>query len=83
MVFLEKLRKILISWNVAPLLVVAFLCYLEWLLVNNLITTSCEVDPLNYGALTVLIATIGGLLYKAYDRMQKDTKLKVEEDESE
>lgn len=80
---MEQLRKILISWNVAPLFVVAFLCYLEWLLVNDLITRNCEVDPLNYGAMTALIAGIGGLLYKAYAHMQRDTKAKVEEDEVE
>jgi hypothetical protein len=78
---MEQLRKSLIRWNIAPLLVVAFLCYLECLLVNDLITRGCEVDPLNYGALTVLIATIGGILYKVYAHMQKDRK--VTEDELE
>lgn len=76
---MQAIRKILISWNVAPLLIVAFLCWMTYLLVMNLIGMTCTADPILYGALTALIGTMGGILYKTYNSLQKDNGVKSED----
>jgi len=70
----EKLRVTLINWNVAPLCVVAFLCYLTSQLVNNLLSMTCDADAAVYIALSGLVATMGGIIYKLYDSMQVNRK---------
>lgn len=72
------MRKLLIRWNVAPLGIVAFLCYMTYLLVMNLIGMTCEADATVYGALTMLIGTMGGILYKTYNSLQKDNGVESE-----
>ena len=68
----ENLRIILIKWNAAPLLVVLFLCSITHKLANNLLSMNCESNSAIYVALSGLIATMAGLLYKLYDSMQKN-----------
>ena len=67
---IEKIRLALINWNVAPLCVVAFLCYLTYKLVDNLLLMTCDADAAVYIALSGLVATMGGIIYKLYDSMQ-------------
>lgn len=67
---MEKLRITLIRWNVAPLAVVGFLCWLTYLLVDNLLGMTCEADTSVYAALAALVATMGGIIYKLYDSLQ-------------
>lgn len=67
---MEKLRINLIRWNVAPLAVVAFLCWLTYLLVDNLLHMTCDADTAVYVALSGLVATMGGIIYKLYDSLQ-------------
>jgi len=71
---IEKIRLALINWNVAPLGVVAFLCYLTSKLVNNLLSMTCDADAAVYIALSGLVATMGGIIYKLYDSMQANRK---------
>ena len=71
---MEKLRLALIHWNAAPLSVVGFLCWINYLLVERLLTMSCEDDTAIYMALSGLVATMGGITYKLYESMQKDRK---------
>ncbi len=72
--FIEKVRLALLNWNVAPLSVVGFLCWINYLLVEKLLTMSCEADAAIYIALSGLVATMGGITYKLYESMQKDRK---------
>jgi len=72
---IEKIRLALINWNVAPLSVVAFLCYLTSKLVNNLLLMTCGDDAAVYIALSGLVATMGGIIYKLYDSMQANRKV--------
>lgn len=74
LLIVEKIRQTLISWNVAPLSVVVFLCWLTSRLVDTLLLMSCDTDAAVYIALSGLIATMGGLIYKLYDSMQNDRK---------
>ena len=76
---MESLRLTLIRWNVAPLCVVAFLCWLTYLLVDNLLHMTCEADTAVYVALSGLVATMGGIIYKLYDSMQANRKEKSPE----
>lgn len=69
---MENLRVNLIRWNVAPLSVVAFLCWLTYLLVDSLLKMTCDADTGVYVALAGLVATMGGIIYKLYDSMQKN-----------
>lgn len=69
---MEKTRLLLIRWNVAPLCVVAFLCWLTYLMVENLLHMTCETDGAVYAALAALIGTMGGIIYKLYNSMQKN-----------
>lgn len=71
---MENLRLILIRWNVAPLAVVGFLCFFTNKLVNMLENMACTdaSGGVIYGALTVLIAAMAGILFKAYESLQKN-----------
>jgi hypothetical protein len=71
---MEKIRQALINWNVAPLMVVSFLCYVTYLLVMNLIGMTCSQDPAVYLALSGLITAMAGILWKVYNSMQRDRK---------
>jgi hypothetical protein len=51
---------------------VAFLCWLTYLLVEKLLSMSCESDTGVYVALAGLVATMGGIIYKLYDSLQKN-----------
>jgi hypothetical protein len=78
---LEKLRKTLILWNVAPLTVVAILCGLTIWMVDSLLSMESCSDGLDakYVALSGLITVMSGLLFKMYDKMQKDNKVKEDD----
>lgn len=69
---MESLRLTLIRWNVAPLCVVAFLCWLTYLLVDNLLHMTCEADTGVYVALAGLVTAMAGIIYKLYDSLQKN-----------
>lgn len=71
---MEKFRIALIHWNAAPLSVVVFLCWLTYRLVNNLLSMTCEADAAVYIALSGLVATMGGIIYKLYDSLQQNRK---------
>lgn len=79
---IELLRQTLIKWNVAPLSVVAFLCWCMWTLTEHYKTIACTIDPTSQGALFVYLAAIAGLLYKMFNSMQRDRK-QSEENEDE
>ena len=72
---IEGLRLTLIKWNVAPLSVVVFLCWVVWTLVEYYKSVICVIDPTNVGALFIFLAGVVGILYKMYDSMQKDRQL--------
>jgi hypothetical protein len=59
---------------VAPLCVVGALCYFTNELIELLKSMTCndETGGVIYGALTVLIAAMAGLLFKSYEYMQKN-----------
>lgn len=78
---MEKLRVNLIRWNVAPLLVVVFLCWVVWTLVEYYKNVSCKIDPTSQGALFVFLAGVVGILYKMYDSMQKNRDIKEEKND--
>lgn len=75
----EDFRKGLIKWNAAPLLVVAFLCWMAWTLVEYYKHVACKIDPTSQGALFIFLGGIVGILYKIYDSMQADRKKNLEE----
>lgn len=70
----EIVRQGLIKWNVAPLSVVGFLCYIVYSLVQFYQHSACTIDPVSQGALFVFLAGVVGILYKMYDSMQHDRK---------
>lgn len=74
MKYLEQLRLTLLAWNIAPLSVVGFLCWCVWTLIEYFKAVTCTVDPVVAGGIFTLIGGICGLLYKAYDSMQKNNK---------
>lgn len=81
---MEQLRKILISWNVAPLLIASLFCYFSyWILDVLLHTPACdtEVGMAFIGALCTAFAGTTAILYKIYNSLQKDRK--VDEDDTE
>jgi len=80
MKYLELLRLTLLKWNVAPLLVVTFLCWTMWTLIEFYKINACTLDATNVGALFAFVGTIGGLLYKMYGSMQRN---KTEGEDSE
>jgi peptidoglycan/LPS O-acetylase OafA/YrhL len=81
---LEKFRLGLIKWNVAPLCVVAFLCWVVWTLVEFYKDTQSTIDATSQGALFIFLAGAIGILYKMYDSMQRDrAKQPKEEDKVE
>lgn len=69
---IEKIRLGLIKWNAAPLMVVAFLCWMTHKMVDALLSMTCESDAAVYVALSGLVAAMGGIIYKLYDSMQKN-----------
>lgn len=78
---MEKIRQILIQWNVAPLGLVVFLAVITYWMVSVLLGMPPCSDTVNtaYIALSSLITAMAGILYKMYTSMQKDRK----EDEDE
>lgn len=78
---MEKLRQILIQWNIAPIGLVIFLATITYWMVSVLLKMPPCEDGVNtvYIALSGLITAMSGILYKMYNSMQKDRK----EDEDE
>ena len=70
--FLESIRKGLIRWNIAPLLVVGVLVYSLLFCLDVFKYNSCVMPEWQVGVLFTFMATIAGLLYKVYDSMQRD-----------
>ena len=68
---LEKVRKILVNWNVAPLLVVGFLCYCVQILINYILVNGSDLDPIFSSAVLGLIGTIALLLKECFSIMRK------------
>lgn len=81
--FLESLRKGLIRWNVAPLGVVGVLVYVLLACLNIYSNQSCTLPEWHLAALFPFMLAIAGLLYKAYDSMQKDRHKDKEDEDSE
>lgn len=74
MLWLEKLRLILLNWNIAPLSVVGFLCWCVWTLLEFFKNTACTIDPVIAGGIFTLIGAICALLHQIYNSMQKNHK---------
>lgn len=68
----ESLRIALIKWNVAPLGIVVFLCAFMWQIGKPFMGTGCQegADATIAGAILMLLGTVGGILYKMFDRIQ-------------
>lgn len=79
--FIESVRKALLEWNVAPLSVVAFLCYIVYSLIEFYKVTACTMDPVSQGAIFVFLGGVVGILYKMYASMQLNRKEDDKEDE--
>jgi hypothetical protein len=82
---MENLRKILIKWNIAPLMIAVLFCIFSyWILSTLLALPPCdtEVGIAYVGALCTAFAGTTAILYKIYNSMQKDNH-KVDEDETE
>lgn len=77
----ESFRKILLNWNIAPLSVVVFLCWVVWSLVEYYKHTGCTIDAASQGVLFAFLTGIIGILYKMYDSLQADRKNKEEEED--
>ncbi len=77
---IEFLRITLLKWNIAPLSVVGFLCWVVWTLVEFYKSTSCTIDATSQGALFIFLAGVVGILYKMYDSMQTNRATKDKED---
>lgn len=74
---MEKLRQLLLQWNVAPIGIVALFCYFAyWTLSTLLAIPPCEteVGVAFIGALCTAFAGITAILYKMYNSMQTDRK---------
>ena len=69
---MESLRKTLIRWNVAPLLIAAFMCGCCWLLLQEILDPNCEKTEWYIGILAGLLTGLFGIVYKVYDSLQKD-----------
>lgn len=80
---LETLRLTLLKWNVAPLSVVGFLCWVVWTLVEYYKSVICVIDPTNVGALFIFLAGVVAILYKMYDSMQTNRSSKEGGEENE
>lgn len=74
MKYLEQIRLALISWNIAPLTVVGFLCWCVYTLIEYIKAVACTLDPVVSGGIFVFIGGICALLHQMYNSMQKDNK---------
>lgn len=80
---LEKFRKGLIRWNVAPLAVVGVLVYSLLFCLDLYKNSACAMPEWQVAALFPFMAAIAGLLYKVYDSMQGKKHSKEEDVENE
>lgn len=83
MKYIELLRVTLLRWNIAPLMVVAFLCWTMWTLIDFYKTVACTIDPVTVGVIFTFLGTIGGFLVKMYGSMQTDRKKTIDGEDSE
>lgn len=56
---MESLRKSLIRWHIAPLLLLASLVHIMYMLIEKLIDFPCGTDPATYG---IFAGIVGGVL---------------------
>ena len=81
---MEKIRQILIQWNVAPLMIVGLFCgFAYWILSVLLALPPCTTNENSIAFQGVLVTAFGGitvLISKMYNSMQKNNK--GDEDES-
>jgi hypothetical protein len=71
---IEQLRLGLIKWNAAPLVLVGFLSFLTYLMVEAMLhMPTCE-NGINeiYIALSGTVLGMAGLLFKMYESLQKN-----------
>ena len=68
----ETIRKALIAWNVAPLTVVAILVAALRYETISYHHSACELSQWAITGHFSYVAVICGLLFKAYEYMQKD-----------
>ena len=71
---MEKVRQILIAWNVAPLIIAGIFCILLWRLVDALIVGSCEMDVAKATVLAGLATGLAALVHKIYNSLQRDRR---------
>jgi hypothetical protein len=69
---METLRQHLINWNVAPLSLVVFFCYIAWRILERLLDPSCEVDVAFAGVLATALAGILLYLSQMYNSIQRN-----------
>ena len=68
---MEKLRKTLVAWNIAPLAVVVFLCVGTWRLIDFIIESGNTLDPIFAAGVLGLIGSITVLLKECFTIMKK------------
>lgn len=71
---MEKLRQALVAWNVAPLLVVGFLCACTWKLVDFVIVQGDSIDPIMMTGVLGLIGSTTVLLKDCFNTMKKSAE---------
>lgn len=80
---METLRRFLIRWNIAPLLIIGFFCLITYQLIQKLLDDSCTMDPVLAGVLATCAGGIISFLYKMYDSLQKDRGKRNDRDSDE
>jgi hypothetical protein len=75
---IEKLRITLLHWNIAPLSIVVFLCFLLYQLQQFFMSTACTDKPMGDATTAVVFSFMGGLvtalgmMYKSMQRNRKE-----------
>lgn len=57
--FIEGFRRGLVRWHIAPLLLLASLVHIMYMLIDKLIDFPCGTDPATYG---IFAGIVGGVL---------------------
>jgi hypothetical protein len=70
--FIEKFRVSLIRWNIAPLAIVGFFCYVGWLVIEKILTPNCTETEWYMVTLAGIATGIFGFLFQMYGSLQKD-----------
>jgi hypothetical protein len=69
---IESLRKELLRWNVAPLVIAGLMCGAGWLLLKEILDPTCDKTEWYVGILAGLLTGLFGFIFKIYESLQRN-----------